>query len=186
VTGDSRIGWIQSNDESAWIGNHCVTGVSICPSTMKLEASWSVGRDPERILETRSPLDEGEVGRRIERGRESGRERAGHDAEPRPVVDGLMERVLEGEPLVRGLVVLVGAWRTETEVRIAGFHLARDGKTLNRQLIRAKRSAQPVGAAYRYVDRTARRDRAHTYRLQIIDRRGKRTWHLVGVRLKVR
>ncbi len=79
---------------------------------------------------------------------------------------------------VQGGVAVV--WRTGTEAAILGFNVFRDGSRLNSKLVPAKRSGQARGAAYRFLDRTARRGSFHTYRLQIVDLKAGRTWYEVG------
>jgi hypothetical protein len=44
-------------------------------------------------------------------------------------------------------------------------------------LVRAKRSGEPKGASYRYVDYMRGAKRGLTYRLQLVDLKGKRTWY---------
>lgn len=69
------------------------------------------------------------------------------------------------------------SWRTASESAIAGFNVIRNGKRLNRALIAAKRSGQAGGAAYSFVDRSALRGRRYSYRLQVVDLTGRRSWH---------
>ncbi|MFN2469087.1 MAG: S8 family serine peptidase [Gaiellaceae bacterium] len=71
----------------------------------------------------------------------------------------------------------VVTWRTAAESKTLGFNLFRNGKQLNRALIPAKHSGKAAGAAYRFVDRTARRGGSSSYRLQVVDLHGKRTWY---------
>jgi hypothetical protein len=72
-------------------------------------------------------------------------------------------------------------WTTGSEAEIAGFNVwsYRNGKgvKVNRTLIRAKRSGEPAGASYRFVDPVARVRRGLTYRLQLVDLKGKRSWY---------
>jgi hypothetical protein len=72
-------------------------------------------------------------------------------------------------------------WRTGSETGILGFNVWRyrgaKGVKVNRTLIRAKRSGEPAGASYRFVDRAAPVKRGLTYRLQLVDLKGKRTWY---------
>jgi hypothetical protein len=77
------------------------------------------------------------------------------------------------------------AWRTGNEARIAGFHVWRaSGKSwhkVNRTLVAAKKTGSAAGGfAYRLLDRNARRDRHYTYRLQIVDLKGKPSWYGAG------
>jgi hypothetical protein len=76
----------------------------------------------------------------------------------------------------RGAVQL--RWRTASEVGTVGFNVWRltaAAKTkVNRSLISAHGSA--VGAHYSFVDRTAQRGASYTYRLQIVNRDGTRSW----------
>jgi hypothetical protein len=73
---------------------------------------------------------------------------------------------------------VVVTWRTGTEARILGFNLYRNSVKLNRTLIAAKRSGQARGAAYRFVDRLA--PRSTTYRIQVVDLKGRRSWYTIG------
>jgi hypothetical protein len=77
----------------------------------------------------------------------------------------------------RGGVVL--RWRTGSELEMVGFNVWRltaNGKTrVNRSLIAASGGAG--GERYSFVDRTARREASYTYRLQIVNRNGTRSWH---------
>jgi hypothetical protein len=72
-------------------------------------------------------------------------------------------------------------WRTASETEILGFNVWRyrgaKGVKLNRTLIRAKRGGEPAGASYRYVDQVRGAKRGLTYRLQLVDLKGKRTWY---------
>lgn len=76
---------------------------------------------------------------------------------------------------------VVVSWRTGNETETLGFNLwrstnARTWRKVNARLIGARGRAQ--GAAYRFVDRTAQESDYH-YRLQIVDRAGRRSWHHV-------
>jgi hypothetical protein len=76
-------------------------------------------------------------------------------------------------------------WRTASETEILGFNVfrTRTGTSrikVNPALIPAKHSGQAGGAAYRVLDRTAKAGRGYTYRLQIVDLRGARSWYSVG------
>jgi hypothetical protein len=73
---------------------------------------------------------------------------------------------------------VVVTWRTGTEARVLGFNLFRNGRRLAPTMIRAKRSGQAGGAAYRFVDPAA--PKLATYRLQLVDLAGKRTWYAIG------
>jgi hypothetical protein len=72
-------------------------------------------------------------------------------------------------------------WKTASETTILGFNVWRyrgtKGVKVNRTLVRAKRSGEPVGASYRYVDFVRGAKRGLTYRLQLVDLKGKRTWY---------
>jgi hypothetical protein len=72
-------------------------------------------------------------------------------------------------------------WKTASETTILGFNVWRyrgaKGVKVNRTLVRAKRSGEPRGATYRYVDHVAVAKRGLTYRLQLVDLKGKRTWY---------
>jgi hypothetical protein len=76
------------------------------------------------------------------------------------------------------------SWRTGTETDIVGFNVWRSsGKSLsklNRALVPAKHSGETSGAAYRFVDRKAKGRTLHTYRLQVVDLKGNRSWYGVG------
>lgn len=74
----------------------------------------------------------------------------------------------------RGPEGAVVRWRTGTESRILGFNLWRDGRKANRALIAARHSGEARGASYRFVDRAARG--SASYRLQVVDLNGKRSW----------
>lgn len=71
-------------------------------------------------------------------------------------------------------------WRTVQEAGVAGFNLYRtQGKQsvkVNRTLVRAKRAGTAQGASYAVSDRTAKRGVAYTYKLQIVERTGKRSF----------
>jgi hypothetical protein len=74
-------------------------------------------------------------------------------------------------------------WRTGSEANALGFNLYRNAAAqrwtkLNRSLLLAKPA---VGAVHRFLDRTAEKGRAHTYRLQVVDHQGKRSWYGIGV-----
>jgi hypothetical protein len=72
-------------------------------------------------------------------------------------------------------------WKTASETEILGFNVWRyrgaKGVKVNRTLVRAKRSGEPKGASYRYVDQVRGAKRGLTYRLQLVDLKGKRTWY---------
>jgi hypothetical protein len=76
------------------------------------------------------------------------------------------------------------SWRTGVETEILGFNVWRSSgeirRKLNRALVPAKHSGKPTGAAYRFVDRKAKSRTLHTYRLQVVDLKGKRSWYGVG------
>src|SRR5207237_3296588 len=65
-------------------------------------------------------------------------------------------------------------WRTGAETDLAGFNVYRGTAKLNHFLIAARGAA--TGAAYRFVDRTARAAKPYRYRLQLVGRDGSRTW----------
>jgi hypothetical protein len=48
---------------------------------------------------------------------------------------------------------------------------------MNRALIRTKRSGEAAGAAYSFIDRAPGARRGLTYRLQLVDLKGKRSWY---------
>jgi hypothetical protein len=77
------------------------------------------------------------------------------------------------------------AWRSASETEALGFNLYRSAgagpfRKVNKALIAAKRSGKSGGAAYRLVDRNVRRGTVYTYRLQIVNLAGKKTWHTIG------
>ena len=69
-------------------------------------------------------------------------------------------------------------WRTVAESRILGFNVWRDRVKVNRKLIAARHSGEARGARYRVVDRAALR--SSTYRLQVVELSGRRSWYRVG------
>jgi hypothetical protein len=75
------------------------------------------------------------------------------------------------------------SWRTGAETEILGFNVFRSsGKTwrkLNRSLVPAKHSGRSTGGTYRFVDKATGRP-LRTYRLQVVDLQGKRSWYGVG------
>ena len=77
----------------------------------------------------------------------------------------------------RGPTGAVVTWRTAAESRILGFNVWRGGVRVNGALIRATHSGQARGARYRFVDRKALR--SSTYRLEVVDLNGKRSWYRV-------
>ena len=71
-------------------------------------------------------------------------------------------------------------WRTASEADVLGFNVYRRTSSgplrkVNRSLISAKGGA--TGASYRFVDRSARPGVGYSYRLQLVDVDGKRTWY---------
>jgi hypothetical protein len=72
-------------------------------------------------------------------------------------------------------------WTTGAESNLLGFNVwrYRNGKAVkvNRALIRAKRSGQAAGASYGFVDAHTGARRGLSYRLQLVDVQGKRTWY---------
>ncbi|MFN2467948.1 MAG: hypothetical protein ABR521_07470, partial [Gaiellaceae bacterium] len=77
------------------------------------------------------------------------------------------------------------SWQTASGAEALGYNLFRSAgsgpfRKLNRTLIAATRSAGSGAAHYRFLDRSVRRGIAYQYRLQIVDRSGKRTWHTLG------
>lgn len=71
-------------------------------------------------------------------------------------------------------------WKTVQESGVVGFNLYRTqgkaGVKVNKTLVRAKRAGTAQGASYAVSDRTARRGVAYTYKLQIVERNGKRSF----------
>jgi hypothetical protein len=82
---------------------------------------------------------------------------------------------LSARPATRGVLV---RWRTGTEADLLGFHVYRSRghswRRLNRSLITAKGSVS--GAAYRFLDRTARGGVAYRYRIKAVNRDGTMSW----------
>jgi hypothetical protein len=80
------------------------------------------------------------------------------------------------------------SWRTGRETDVLGFNIWRfaggKGVKVNRTLISAKAKGAR-GAAYSLVDRTARRGKTYTYRLQVVNRNGKRNFQ-AGTVVRVR
>jgi hypothetical protein len=76
------------------------------------------------------------------------------------------------------------SWRTATETELAGFNLWRSSskswRKVNQALIAAKQTGRAAGAAYRLLDRSSRPRGSYTYRLQVVDLNGKRSWYGPG------
>jgi hypothetical protein len=72
-------------------------------------------------------------------------------------------------------------WSSGTESSLLGFNVWRyrngKGVKVNRTLVRAKRSGEPAGASYSFVDARPGARRGLSYRLQLVDVQGKRTWY---------
>jgi hypothetical protein len=72
-------------------------------------------------------------------------------------------------------------WTTGSESNLLGFNVWRyhngKGVKINRTLVRAKRSGEPAGASYSFPDTRPGVRRGLTYRLQLVDLAGKRTWY---------
>lgn len=72
------------------------------------------------------------------------------------------------------------SWRTASETDLLGFNIWRVARgsshRVNRALIRAEHAGRAQGAAYRVVDRGARKGVTYTYRLQLVNRNGARSW----------
>jgi hypothetical protein len=81
-------------------------------------------------------------------------------------------------PRAKGAVL---RWTTGTESNLLGFNVWRyrdaKGVKVNRTLIQAKRSGEPGGAGYSFVDARPGARRGLSYRLQLVDLQGKA--HLV-------
>jgi hypothetical protein len=80
-------------------------------------------------------------------------------------------------PAKKGVTV---RWRTASEVDTLGFNVYRRTSSgplrkVNRALIAAK--GGPAGASYRFVDRSTRAGVVYTYRLQLVDVDGTRSWY---------
>jgi hypothetical protein len=87
-------------------------------------------------------------------------------------------KVLRFDARRRGRTVRV-SWSAGSEADAAGYAVYRSAgsrpfRRLNRALILAG------AGSYRLVDPDVRRGRAYTYRLQIVDRSGRRSWYPVG------
>lgn len=79
----------------------------------------------------------------------------------------------------RGLATAQGVellWRTASERDVLGFNVWRGQKKVNRALVPAKAVRPSGGASYRIIDRTARAGKTYTYRLQVVDLDGARSW----------
>jgi hypothetical protein len=76
------------------------------------------------------------------------------------------------------------SWRTGTETEIAGFNVwrssGRSWRRVNKALVPAKHVGGTVGVGYRLLDRSVRRGTFYTYRLQVVNLKGKRSWYGVG------
>lgn len=86
----------------------------------------------------------------------------------------------------REVGTVVVRWRTASELDALGFNLYRSIGTgpfrkQNARLVRAQRAGTARGASYRVVDRSVRASLVYTYRLQLVDRRGRKTWYGIGV-----
>jgi hypothetical protein len=72
-------------------------------------------------------------------------------------------------------------WTTGSESNLLGFNVWRfrngKGVKVNRTLIRAKRAGEPKGASYSFPDTRPGATRGLSYRLQLVDVQGKRTWY---------
>jgi hypothetical protein len=72
-------------------------------------------------------------------------------------------------------------WTTGTETNLLGFNIWRyrngKGVKLNRTLIQAKRSGEPTGATYTFTDVRPGARRGLTYRLQLVNLNGQRSWY---------
>jgi hypothetical protein len=80
-------------------------------------------------------------------------------------------------PAKKGVTV---RWRTASEVDTLGFNVYRKTSSgtlrkVNRALIAAKGAV--TGASYRFVDRSTRAGVVYTYRLQLVDVDGTRSWY---------
>jgi hypothetical protein len=77
------------------------------------------------------------------------------------------------------------SWRTATEAALIGFNVYRSVgngpmRKLNPTLIGTKRAGQARGAVYRLVDRNVRVGTLYTYRLQLVDSKGAKSWYGIG------
>jgi len=68
------------------------------------------------------------------------------------------------------------SWKTAFEVDTLGYNVVRSGGLKSRRLNRSLLPAKGRSAAYAFEDRSARRGKSYTYRLQSVDLDGTRTW----------
>ena len=73
-------------------------------------------------------------------------------------------------------------WRTGSEAEVLGFNVFRSlgagpFRKVNTTLIAARHD---LGGAYRLIDRTVKRSKTYTYRLQVVSKNGARSWHGIG------
>jgi hypothetical protein len=73
------------------------------------------------------------------------------------------------------------SWTTGSESNLLGFNVWRfrngKGVKVNRTLVEAKRSGEPTGASYTFLDSHPGARQGLTYRLQLVDPQGKRSWY---------
>ena len=67
-------------------------------------------------------------------------------------------------------------WRTGQETSLLGFYLYRGQTKITRQLLAARSRGGTSGGSYSFIDGTAARGRAYTYRLQLVGMDGKKTF----------
>lgn len=91
------------------------------------------------------------------------------------VPTAVMFRAVAATQASRGVLV---RWRTGSEADLLGFQVyrsrGRSWKRLTRSLVAAKGSV--TGAAYRFLDKTARRGVPYRYRIKAVDRDGTSSW----------
>ena len=72
------------------------------------------------------------------------------------------------------------AWRTASELDLAGFNVyrVRAGKSikLNHTLVQARSTGKASGAAYSLADRSVQPGSTYVYRLQTVALSGRRAW----------
>ncbi len=75
----------------------------------------------------------------------------------------------------KGLVTVT--WKTANETEILGFNVYRTdpkgaSKKVTRALITAKKTGQPAGTSYKFLDRKAKKGLRYSYRLQVLSPQG--------------
>ena len=97
---------------------------------------------------------------------------------PPPPPTAASMRDFTARPIARGALL---RWTTGTESSLLGFNVWRfhngSGVKVNRTLVLAKRSGEAGGASYTFLDRHPGARRGLSYRLQLVDLQGKRSWY---------